>query len=57
MTEEQSTNADKLETIRDELQKVANLFNKAGYVASAYEWHLLGQIKNLAIACELLASK
>lgn len=57
MTEEQSANADKLETIRDELQKVANLFNKAGYVASAYEWQLLGQIKNLAAVCEILASK
>lgn len=57
MTEEQSRNADKLETIRDELQKVADLFNKAGYECSAYEWHLLGQIKNLAAACELMASK
>ena len=57
MTEEQRTNADKLESIFEELRKVADLFNKAGYKASPYEWQLLYWIKEQAAICEELASK
>ena len=57
MTEEQRTQASKLENILDELRKVADLFNKAGYNASPYEWQLLQWIKEKVAICEELASK
>jgi len=55
MTEEQRANADKLETIRDELQKVTNLFNLAGYKCSAYELQLIDSCAALAHECQKLA--
>ena len=55
MTDEQRTNADKLEQVRSELWKIADLFNKAGYKASPYELSLIDQITDLAQSCQKLA--
>lgn len=55
MTEEQKTNADKLEQIAEELQKVADLFNLAGYKCSPYELHQIDKIAQLAATCQKLA--
>ena len=55
MTQEQSENARKLEQIRSELWKQADLFNKAGYKASPYELHLLDNIQGIIEACQKLA--
>ena len=55
MNQEQSENASKLEQIRSELWKQADLYNKAGYKPSAYELHLLDNIQGLIEACQKLA--
>lgn len=55
MNQEQRENADKLETIREELQKVADLFNLAGYKCSPYELQLIDQCAALAHECQKLA--
>ena len=55
MTNEQRENADKLETIRDNLQKVADLFNLAGYKCSPYELAIIDSIAALAHECQKLA--
>lgn len=55
MNQEQSENASKLEQIRSDLWKLADLFNKAGYKASPYEIHLLDNIAGLVEACQKMA--
>lgn len=55
MTEEQRANADKLETIRENLRKVADLFNLAGYKCSPYELAIIDEIAATAHECQKLA--
>lgn len=55
VNEEQRANADKLEEIAEQLQKVADLFNLAGYKCSPYELHQIDKIAQLAATCQKLA--
>ena len=55
MDQEQRTNAGKLESIAEELRKVADLFNLAGYKCSPYELKQIDNIAQLAATCQKLA--
>lgn len=55
MTNEQRDNLEKLEEIAERLQKVADLFNLAGYEASAAELHQIDKIAQLATTYQKLA--
>lgn len=57
MNQEQKTNAEKLDKIADELRKIVNLINTAGYFPSVYELGQLERIKKLSQACLYLARK
>jgi len=52
MTREQADNLAKLEQITEELQKVLNLFNLAGYKASAEEVAQIDRIAQIATTCQ-----
>ena len=52
MTKEQADNLAKLEQIAEELRKVADLFNLAGYKASAEEVAQIDRIAQLATTCQ-----
>ena len=52
MTREQADNLARLEQIADELRKVADLFNLAGYQASAEEVAQIDGIAQLAETCQ-----
>lgn len=52
MNREQADNLARLEQIADELRKVADLFNLAGYQASAEEVAQIDRIAQLAETCQ-----
>ena len=55
VTQEQRENLDKLENIRAELWKVADLYNLAGYKPSAAEVATVDNIAQLAATLQKLA--
>lgn len=55
MTQEQRDNLDKLENIRAELWKIADLYNLAGYKPSAAEAAAVDNIAQLAATLQKLA--
>ena len=55
MNTEQRETAEKLETIADQLERIADLFNLAGYKCSPYELHQIDKIAQLAATCQKLA--
>ena len=55
MTREQTDNLAKLEQITEELQKVLNLFNLAGYNASVEEVAQIDRIAQIATTCQKLS--
>ena len=55
MTNEQRTNADKLEKVAEKLRQFVDLFNLAGYKASSQEIAIFHKIKTLADICVKLS--
>jgi hypothetical protein len=55
LTDEQIQNLNKLEELQTELEKIQNLFNKAGYKASIQEIYTIDRIALIATSCQKLA--
>lgn len=55
MNTEQRETAEKLEAIAEQLERIADLFNLAGYECSPYELHQIDKIAQLAATCQKLA--